>query len=93
MYLPKPDRERINLNLDRVIIVTSPELAYAFTRMSLNFLDVATGQLQDAQLNSILGALERAKLEFTRRVINQNDIHRVRANGDIYQDFNRRRNI
>ena len=93
MYLPKQDRERLNLNLDRVIIVTSPELAYAYTRLSLNFLDIATGQLQDNQLNNVLGAMERAKMEFVRRVINQNDIHRVRANGDIYQDFNRRRNI
>ena len=93
MYLPKADRDRLNLNLDRVIIVTSPELAYCFTRMSLNFLDLATGQLADAQLNGILGAMERAKLELVRRVINQNDIHRVRSNGDIYQDFNRRRNI
>lgn len=93
MYLSKQDRDRLNLNLDRVIIVTSPELAYCITRMSLNFLDIATGQLQDAQLNGVLGAMERAKIEFIRRVVNQNDIHRMRANGDIYQDFNRRRNI
>ena len=93
MYLHKQDKDRLDPRIDQVIVVTPQELGYAYTRITLNFLDLVTGRLSDSQLSTVVGTMERTKFEFIHRVVNQNDVHTRRDHVDSFHDFIRRRNI
>lgn len=93
MYLSKADKDRIDLMLDKVTIVTPQELGYGILKLTMNHLDIATGSLSDNQLTNVLGVMERAKQEFHTRVVAVFETHRRRTTVDSFHEFIRRRNI
>lgn len=59
------------------------ELNYCFTIFAKNF--VADNGLSYATINSVIGALEAAKLEFYRRVVVPYEQTKIEINGDVYK--------
>ena len=58
------------------------ELNYQITELLNLYKDVNTLKYQT--INDILGALEGAKLEFVRRVVNPYENAKMAENGDVY---------
>lgn len=58
------------------------ELVFLFTYFSLLSLDGSEGRYAD--YNSIIGALESAKLEFYRRAVSLYEDEKIKENGDVY---------
>lgn len=53
-----------------------------------NLLDeYVSGQLCYQSINDCLGALEGAKLEFVRRVVNSYEQKKLEENGDVYRSI------
>lgn len=61
---------------------TAGELNYEITLLCLAYLDQKSTSYET--LNSIIGALESAKLEFYRRVIVPYERNAMDKNGDVY---------
>lgn len=61
---------------------TAGELNYAITLELIAYLD-SHGLCYDT-INDILGAIEAAKLEFVRRVVNPYEDAAIKRNGDLY---------
>ena len=73
-YIPKDRRGRLPEN--------SGELNYAFTYLINYYLGLRGKSYQT--LNDIIGALEGAKLEFVRRIVNPYEQVKMEDNGDVY---------
>ena len=77
-YIEDHDRERV--------IGDGPnncgELNFAITDLLLEYLE--RKGLRYQTINDIIGALEGAKLEFTRRVTNPYEDKKIKENGDVY---------
>lgn len=83
-YIPTADRPRAE-HAPR----TPGELNFAFTRLILRYLSPTGVPLSQAgityqHLNDVLGALEGAKLEFVRRVVNPYEDQKITSAGDVY---------
>jgi hypothetical protein len=59
------------------------ELNYLITLLLLDYLKEK--ELSYQTLNDIVGALEGAKLEFVRRVVNPYEDQKIKENGDVYE--------
>jgi hypothetical protein len=73
--------------LARKLPITPGELNFAITKCLIEYMLFCIddrGKLTYQIINDILGALEGAKLEFTRRVVNPFEDEALRQNGDIY---------
>ena len=63
--------------------ITSPgELNFAITSLIIEYVKNQGKNYQT--INDIVGALECAKLEFQRRVINKYEDSKIEENGDVY---------
>lgn len=62
--------------------LTAGELNFAFTDLIQNYLN--TNSLNYQTINDIVGALEGAKAEFQRRVVNPYEDIKIKENGDCY---------
>lgn len=80
-YVDKTARERVALAGPS----TPGELNYAITIVCKNYLErqSATG-VTYTTLNQIVGAMECAKQEFIRRVVNPYEDKKIKENGDVY---------
>lgn len=82
-YIKKDYREPFDYFLDELLpIITDPgELNYCITRLVHGFTDF--NEKSYSTLNSCIGALEAAKLEFYRRVVIPYENEKIFENGDI----------
>jgi hypothetical protein len=60
------------------------DLNYAITMLLINYIQQSPTPGY-AVINDCLGALEGAKLEFVRRVVNKFEDGAIQRNGDIYE--------
>lgn len=63
---------------------TPGELNYAITKLLIRYWK-REFQQSYTTINDILGALEGAKLEFNRRVVQKYENEKICENGDIYE--------
>lgn len=74
--------------MDRKRATTTPstvgDLNYAISRLCLDWLQLQGDSYSYAALNSVVGVLECAKLEFSRRVLFPYEDAAKERNGDIY---------
>lgn len=64
-------------------MLNAGELNYILTRILLRYIEHRGMSYQT--LNDILGALEGAKLEFYRRVVEPYESTKLTQNGDVYE--------
>jgi len=76
-YIKQEDRDRVRRSTPQ----NSGELNFKLTELIQNYF-VANGESYQ-QINDIVGALEGAKLEFTRRVTNSYEDAKIKENGDV----------
>lgn len=85
-YIPQSDREKfvnIRLEVDTLFDetpATAGELNYLISYIVLSYI---SKQYNYERLNSAIGALEAAKLEFVRRVVNFYEDEKIKSNGDL----------
>jgi hypothetical protein len=91
-YILKKDKSTIDAKLKEVHIGSVGELNYAINALAMNYLN-QLDQMGYAELNGVIGAIESAKLEFTRRIVATYEIQKIRENGDIFQEFIRKHNL
>ena len=79
-----PDRraELPRLEYAGNVCMTSGELNYMLTMVAIGYLE--RHGLRYETINDIIGALEGAKLEFTRRVAFPYEDKKIALNGDVY---------
>ena len=77
-YIKEEDRGLVEQKGARV----AGELNYRFTCEIVQFL--RDRPLSYALINDVLGALEGAKLEFVRRIVNPYEDKKIEENGDVY---------
>jgi hypothetical protein len=71
----------------RKLPITSGELNFAITNCLKKYMLFCIGdkgKLTYQIINDILGALEGAKLEFVRRIVNPYEDEALKKNGDVY---------
>ena len=81
-YIKLEDREKFK-EIEKIIPTTSGELNYCVSKLCLNYLK-RFGLIKYQFLNDIIGALDCAKEEFRRRVVNPFEDNKIRDNSDIY---------
>lgn len=86
-YIKRQDRERLGEDAHPQ---TAGELNYAFTVFINEYL--RDHGLSYQSCNDIIGALEGAKSEFQRRVLNPYEDMKLRENGDVFDYGKTRRN-
>lgn len=89
-YINKHDRAKFyNLDSDPMDVPTAPEtvgeLTYLITRTVQRYL-TEHGITYSTQAQ-VLGALEGAKADFIRRVLNPYEATKERENGDVWEGF------
>lgn len=78
-YIPKASREAMVTGA-----AESPgDLNYQFTMLAI--LYVRRNGLSYQTINDVVGALEGAKAEFQRRIVNPYEDTKIVANGDLYE--------
>ena len=90
-YLKKADAKPLQDGLSKITPLLPGELNYCFCQLSMTYLN-AQG-LSYKTLNDVIGALECAKLEITRRIVAPYETGKARDNGDVFKDFIRNYNI
>lgn len=84
-YLKQDRKDALDAYLvdaKRVMYNTSGDLNYVITQILISFVE-DQGRSYKA-LNDAVGALECAKLEFVRRVVNPYENSKIEDNGDVY---------
>jgi tartrate dehydratase beta subunit/fumarate hydratase class I family protein len=76
-YIEKEDRPRVRSTGP----TNAGELNFLLTEIVQQYFVSQGGRYQ--QINDIVGALEGAKLEFTRRVTNSYEDTKIKENGDV----------
>lgn len=77
-YIQEHDKERVRGDGPK----NAGELNFAITELILEYLDRKGLRYQN--INDIVGALEGAKMEFTRRITNPYEDQKIKDNGDVY---------
>lgn len=90
-YIKAKERDRIHVNSSLIRCSSPGELNYAICQLAINYLN--DREMSYTTLNDIIGAMEGAKLEFVRRVVNKYEDHKISENGDIFRDIIRIKNI
>jgi len=81
-YIEQPRRSALdNRELQDVQPLSAGELNYAVTRLCLAYLH--HHGLRYDTLNAIVGALECAKIEFSRRIVAPYEETKMKLNGDV----------
>ncbi len=81
-YISVEARARLERSLGRPTLDTAGELNYCITRLIERYRERLGTNYQT--LNDILGALEGAKQEFYRRVVEPYENTKLALNGDVY---------
>jgi hypothetical protein len=81
-YIKKEDRRRVFGPGCEHGHATTGELNYAITEMCREYMMLHGLSYQT--INDIVGALEGAKLEFSRRVAAPYEDKKIKENGDVY---------
>lgn len=84
-YLPEQHKRYYKDLLDQIHLhaITEPgELNYLITELCLQAMKDKT--VNYTLLNGIVGALDCAKEEFRRRVLNPYEQEKIKSNGDVY---------
>lgn len=79
-YITQTNRAVYDTNLNAIIPCNTGELNYCITRLIENYLQEDRSY---AYINSVVGALECAKLEFYRRLAAPYENQKAFENGDI----------
>lgn len=79
-YIKQKDRARLDLGNE--IAVTAGELNFQITTKITEYLTSKGTSYQS--INDIVGALECAKLEFSRRIVTPFENAKIAENGDVY---------
>ena len=86
-YVKSERRQIIQSDYDDAIypntILNAGDLNFAISKILVAYLK--NNGTQYRTINDILGALEGAKLEFVRRIMNPYEDQKIIENGDIYQ--------
>lgn len=77
-YVPQYDRKELQVRSPK----TPGELNYVITTIILDYIEDHTKNYET--LNSVVGALECAKLELYRRLIAPYEDSKIEQNGDVY---------
>ncbi len=80
-YIPEERRAEVRPGSDD-IAKTSGELNFQITSLATAFL--AHHGTSYSTINDIIGALEGAKLEFYRRIVEPYENQKIVANGDVF---------
>jgi hypothetical protein len=80
-YIKQEDRELAN-----TIPTTAGELNFNFTETINRYL-LNKDKLNYQAINDVIGALEGAKQEFIRRVVNPYEDTKIIENGDVYDEI------
>jgi hypothetical protein len=83
-YIKQKDREQFKEVLTKfaqIGICTPGELNYIITKLLNIYTNCKNMNYQS--INDIIGALEGAKLEFYRRVVEKYEDEKIKENGDI----------
>lgn len=76
-YIKQEDKDRVRISTPK----NSGELNFKLTELIQDYFVENGGRYQ--QINDIIGALEGAKLEFTRRITNNYEDSKIKENGDV----------
>lgn len=78
-YIPQSERFEVMEDGPK----TAGQLNYAISTLVNEYLKQETG-LNYQRINDVLGALEGAKLEFYRRIVESYENTKLSTNGDVY---------
>lgn len=92
-YIKKDQRLKFNRAFRDLLILDEGELNYAVCCLFMKFIDQQEGNISYKKLNAGLGAIELAKQELIRRVLNGYEHQKIIENGDIFTEFNRKHSI
>jgi hypothetical protein len=81
-YITKERREAVSRDGSNLLAETAGELNYQITECITDYLRGAVLNYQ--LINDVIGALEGAKLEFVRRIVNPYEDGKKELNGDVY---------
>lgn len=82
-YIEQKDREIFEGPIQEInnVVKNSGELNYIITRIIHGYVNFHS--LKYEYLNDVIGALESAKAEFQRRVMNPYEDLKIKQNGDV----------
>lgn len=92
-YIKKDQRVKFARAFRDLLILDEGELNYAICQLFMKFIDSQEGEINYKKINAGLGAIELAKQELIRRVLNGYEHQKIIENGDIFGDFIRKHNI
>lgn len=82
-YLKPSEKDALETGL--IQPSTPGHLNYAMTTMFLDYIELKGESYQT--YNDIIGALEACKLEMYRRKVSEYENLKIRANGDVFEEF------
>lgn len=92
-YIKKDQRVKFARAFRDLLILDEGELNYAICQLAMKFVAGQEGDISYKKLNAMIGALECAKQELTRRLLNGYEHQKIIENGDIFQEFIKANNI
>ena len=91
-YIKLRERNRIDLDLTKVLMASQGELTYAITKLMMNYVE-QRGMLDYTTSSAVMASCRDADREWQRQVHEKYEDHKKRENGDCFQDFVRKQNI
>jgi hypothetical protein len=79
-YIKPVDRESLDRGIRQPL--NAGELNYAFTKLMIQYRNTYGDSYQI--FNDIIGAIDNAKAEFRRRVVDPYEDNKIEQNGDVY---------
>lgn len=92
-YIKKQQRKKFEDAFKNLLIMDEGELNYAVCQLFMKYIDCIDGTVGYKQFNGGLGAIELAKQEIIRRVLNGYEHQKIIENGDIFGEFIKKHNI
>jgi hypothetical protein len=85
-YITRLQKDRLNKDIiSKSTTQSLGELNYVITKLCLDYLSRAG--VNYTSINSVVGMLESAKLEFYHRIIADYKDDKIEENGDVYYDL------
>ena len=87
-YIKPEDRQMFENSINQIIGVLNQSegnLNYVISRLCWGFIQKHKKGLRYSVLNTIIGVLECAKLEFYRRIASPYEDKKIIENGDVYE--------
>ena len=94
-YIKQSDKARIKPQLEKILMADKGQLCYAISELMLTFArQHLINKKPDYQLLSdCRAAALDASYEWQDRIMRSYENHKIRENGDVFQDFIREVNI